>query len=70
MELEAINFRIGAKYKYFNSNKLFILESTNETKTVFYFSCGHWCTDNVFIDLFDIATGIQVSDDVQISLEF
>ena len=49
-----------SKYKYPNSNKLFTLV---EIKGFIYkFKCGHWCTDNVFLDLIDIKTGIQNCD--------
>jgi len=53
-----IEFRIGAKYKYHNLDEIFTLKNTNEFENVFYFECGHWCTDCVFIDLFDINRGL------------
>jgi len=43
---------IGKKYKYYNSDKIFTLIKTNGF--IYYFECGHWCTDNVFIDLYNI----------------
>lgn len=43
---------IGKKYKYYNSDKIFTLIKTNGF--IYYFECGHWCTDNVFIDLIDL----------------
>lgn len=43
---------IGKKYKYYNSDKILTLIKTNGY--IYYFECGHWCTDNVFIDLIDL----------------
>jgi len=45
------------KYKYPNSNKIFVLKCFNENGTAF-FKCGHWFTDNVFNNLINIKTGI------------
>lgn len=40
---------IGTRFKYPNSNKWFKLVKIKGF--VYYFECGHWCTDNVFVDL-------------------
>jgi hypothetical protein len=47
---------IGKKYKYPNSEKIFVIKSIANFHCGFY--CGHWCTDNVFVDLINIETGI------------
>lgn len=54
-----IPYRIGAKYKYPNSTQVFTLVEVRP-KWVFRFECGHWCTDSVFVDLFDIEKRRQV----------
>jgi hypothetical protein len=43
---------IGAKYKYYNSDKIFILKEIRDY--IYVFECGHWCTDNVFPDLIQL----------------
>ena len=63
-----INYQIGAKYRYPNQKKKFELLSVSENKCSFWFKCGHWCTDNVFIDLINVKTGVQVSNDKQLKL--
>lgn len=44
--------KLNKVYRYPNSDKLFVLKNTNGM--IFNFQCGHWCTDNVFIDLIDV----------------
>ena len=44
------------KYKYPNSNKIFTLIKI--VGCIYYFKCGHWCTDNVFQDLINVKTGV------------
>jgi hypothetical protein len=41
------------KYKYPNSKKKYELIRT-KNNLVYYFKCGHWCTDLVFKDLIKI----------------
>lgn len=43
---------INRKYKYYGSERIFNLIKTDGF--IYRFSCGHWCTDNVFIDLIDL----------------
>lgn len=63
-----INYRIGEYYTYPNNNdKLKLIEKRN---FIFIFECGHWCTDNVFIDLIRCKTNIQVYKDSQKQLSF
>lgn len=45
------------KYKYPNSEKIFILSYFGSNGNA-YFKCGHWCTDNVFEDLINLSTGL------------
>ena len=40
------------KYKYYNSNQIF--ELIEVTGFIYRFKCGHWCTDLVFMDLYNI----------------
>jgi hypothetical protein len=40
------------KYRYYKSKRIFILKETDGF--IYRFECGHWCTDNVFIDLYNI----------------
>ena len=61
-----INYYIGEEYKYYNSNKTFTLKTVQGYK--FIFECGHWCTDNVFIDLIRIKTNKFVYDGMQLQL--
>lgn len=57
-------YTIGKLYKYPNSSKTFELAEVSD-KGIFYFKCGHWCTDKVFIDLIDVSTGQRVGDNQQ-----
>ena len=61
-----MNYYIGEKYKYPNSRKIFILKYV--TNNMFYFECGHWCTDNVFLDLIRLKTKSQNYLDNQLIL--
>ncbi len=54
------------KYKYPNSDKVFILKKIKGF--IYHFACGHWCTDNVFEDLIDIETGIANWKNKQLKL--
>lgn len=56
------------KYKYRETNKTFQLTHFGKNGNA-YFKCGHWCTDNVFMDLIDIATGLAKWENKQLSLE-
>lgn len=62
-----MNYEIGQKYKYPRSKKVF--ELIHVKGFIFKFKCGHWCTDNVFIDLINCKTGIQVCKDKQLKLK-
>jgi len=64
-----MNYVIGRPYKYPNSNKHFILKSVSENGFIFYFECGHWCTDSVFADLYDTFTGVQNYQNIQFKLD-
>ncbi len=59
---------IGNYYQYPNCKKKFKLIGINQTKNVYYFECGHCCTDNVFQDLIDCHTGIQNYKKIQLDL--
>jgi hypothetical protein len=56
--------KIGNFYKYPvpGNNKLFKLIKIEGYK--YLFECGHWCTDNVFIDL------IEIERDKQLTINF
>jgi hypothetical protein len=43
---------IGASYQYYGSKQIFILKEIRGY--IYYFECGHWCTDTVFHDLFQL----------------
>jgi hypothetical protein len=61
-----MKYTIGRVYKYPLSHKKFkLIEASG---FIFLFECGHWCTDNVFMDLIDCETGIQVYKDVQLTI--
>lgn len=59
-------YHIGEEYRYPNGTKRFRLVSCSGW--IFKFACGHWCTDSVFIDLIRIKTGVQVFNELQLSL--
>lgn len=54
------------KYKYHNSDKIFELKESNGF--IYRFVCGHWCTDNVFLDLIDVSTGRYNYEGKQLTL--
>lgn len=53
--MKRIPHTIGALYRYpetnANSNNTYKLTDYFPKRGIFLFECGHWCTDNVFIDL-------------------
>jgi len=65
-------YRIGAKYRYPDQRRFFKLKDVKKNilgdPIVFYFECGHWCTDLIFIDLIESGKKYQVKDDNQLSL--
>jgi hypothetical protein len=63
--MRLLNYNIGHVYKYPEGGKFVLAEKRNFT---FHFKCGHWCTDNVFIDLMDVTKGIKVAQDTQLNL--
>ena len=59
---------IGELYKYpgsINPEQYRLIETNGG---VFWFECGHWCTDSVFIDLVRVKTGLQNFKDFQLEL--
>lgn len=63
-----MKYFIGEHYRYANGRQKFRLKSVNGF--VFRFECGHWCTDNVFMDLIRMKTNTQVYKDQQLNLQF
>ena len=61
-----MNYYIGGKYRYVNDKQTFTLGAVRGC--IFYFLCGHWCTDTIFPDLIRVKTGIHVSEDKQLKL--
>jgi len=61
-----MNYYLGEYYQYPNDNKRFKLIATDGF--IFQFECGHWCTENVFMDLIRIKTRVQVYEDRQLQL--
>ena len=61
-------YYIGENYKYPNTKQIFKLKSVSENEFIFYFECGHWCTDLVFMDLIRLKTNVQVFNEIQLSL--
>lgn len=61
-----MKYFLGEYYRYPNSTNKFKLKAFNGR--AFSFECGHWCTDNVFIDLIRVKTGKQVYKDLQTEL--
>lgn len=43
---------IGGSYRYPGSGRKFVLKEIRPFSYVF--ECGHWCTDNVFVDMIRI----------------
>jgi hypothetical protein len=64
--MRQIKYFIGEYYRYPKSRQQYKLISVNDWR--FNFECGHWCTDNVFLDLIRIKTNKQVCDDLQLEL--
>ena len=54
-----IPYYIGEMYQYNSGDKLQLL-AIDEQKHRFYFEPDHWCTDNVFMDLTRVKTGVLV----------
>jgi hypothetical protein len=65
---EAMNYEIGASYRYPLGKQVFKLKEVDGYR--FHFECGHSVTDSVFEDLINIKTGIQVYKDLQHRLIF
>lgn len=63
-----IKYFIGEYYRYPRLRKRFKLIRVSDNGFVFYFECGHWCTDSVFIDLIRVKTNKQVFTDLQLEL--
>jgi hypothetical protein len=61
-----MTYYIGEYYTYPGSKRRFKLVEVDGYR--FKFECGHWCTDNVFLDLVRVKTGIQVFEDNQLNL--
>ena len=57
---------IGEKYSYPNSKRKYIL--TEVRNNIYFFDCGHWCTDNVFIDLIRCKTNVQNYQNNQLTI--
>lgn len=49
-----LRFQIGRFYRRIGTNHRFQLKSAS--RFVFHFSCGHWCTDCVFMNYEDADT--------------
>lgn len=64
--MRQLNFSIGHVYQYPGVKGDFLL--IEKRHFTFHFSCGHWCTDNVFIDLIDKTKGIKVREDRQLNI--
>jgi hypothetical protein len=64
--MENCNYEIGQEYRYPLGRRKFKLKETNGF--VFLFECGHWCTDNVFVDLINVKTKIQNYKNNQLKL--
>lgn len=62
-----MNYFIGEYYKYPGSSKTFKLINVKDNWR-FDFEEGHWCTDNVFVDLIRVKTGMPVNEDLQMEL--
>lgn len=66
---EEINYKIGAWYGNKRSRVWFQLKEV--TGFIFHFECGHWCTDCVFVDLYEKSSGKLVSElSQQLELKF
>ncbi len=61
-----IIYTIGNLYNYPMKKQHFKLSKVNGY--MFIFDCGHRVTDNVFFDLIDSSTGIQVCENKQLNI--
>jgi hypothetical protein len=61
-----MNYTIGDDYSYPRQTKRFVL--VGQERGIFIFNCGHRVTDNVFKDLVNCRTGVQVYQDTQLKL--
>lgn len=59
---------IGEYFKYYNCKRLFKLVRIDGY--MYVFECGHRVTDNVFIDLVRVKTGIPNYENNQLELTF
>lgn len=50
---------IGMEFTYPKRRKRFKLKEISETG-IYFFECGHWCTDNVFKDLKMVKPQLQL----------
>ncbi|WP_027380805.1 hypothetical protein [Chryseobacterium daeguense] len=64
-----ICYKIGEKYQYPNDPCEIKYKLLGRRNYVFVFDGGHWCTDNVFLDLIRCKTGVQVYKETTIQLE-
>ena len=48
---------LGEDYRYPNDQQRFKLVAVDDY--LYRFACGHWCTENVFLDLIRCRTGVQ-----------
>lgn len=62
-----MDYYINEYYKYPNYYKKYKLIKV--VNYIFYFECGHLCTDNVFIDLIRCKTKIQNYKNNQLKLK-
>ena len=60
------NYVLGDLYHYPNRSELFKLKYIE--RGVFVFECGHRVTHNVFKDMINALTKVQVIDDIQYKL--
>jgi len=49
---------VGCCYRYRNSKIIYKLKEIDGYKYIF--ECGHWCTDNVFVDLILVNNQIEI----------
>lgn len=68
MKISDIPYIIGGKYKYRKSDTIFILKEVVVYR--FIFECGHWCTDNIFVELIDIKKKVAVWYLIQTTIDF